>query len=162
MFELKSTETSSLGWHRQSRATAKVIQKLIRIATAVGLYLPGLPFVLPLAILVFFLDFIPYVGLIILAVPAMLDASSFSLEKMAYVALLYFCLQQVESYLLSPFIQRRAISIPPSVILVSQLIFGTVFGILGILLATPMTEVIEFIKATYAERVLDRNLSARA
>ena len=51
---------------------------------------------------------------------------------------LYALIQFLESYLLTPLIQARAVSMPPAVVILSQLVLGSVLGILGIALATPI------------------------
>ena len=51
---------------------------------------------------------------------------------------LYALIQFLESYLLTPLIQARAVSMPPAVVILSQLVLGAVFGLLGLALATPL------------------------
>ena len=51
---------------------------------------------------------------------------------------LYVCVQFLESYLLTPLIQARAVSMPPAAVILNQLVFGAVFGLVGLALATPL------------------------
>ena len=51
---------------------------------------------------------------------------------------LYALIQFLESYLLTPLIQARAVSMPPAVVILSQLVLGAMFGLLGLALATPL------------------------
>ncbi|ODA67916.1 hypothetical protein A7A08_01083 [Methyloligella halotolerans] len=57
---------------------------------------------------------------------------------MFYVLILYLLVQGLESYLLTPLIQAKAVSLPPAVVILNQLVMGALFGILGIALATPI------------------------
>jgi predicted PurR-regulated permease PerM len=51
---------------------------------------------------------------------------------------LYALIQFLESYLLTPLIQARAVSMPPAAVILSQLVLGAIFGLLGLALATPL------------------------
>ena len=82
--------------------------------------------------------FLPYLGPIIGAVPMVLVAGGESLDLALWVVGLYALIQFLESYLLTPLIQARAVSMPPAVVILSQLVLGAVFGILGLALATPI------------------------
>jgi predicted PurR-regulated permease PerM len=61
----------------------------------------------------------------------------------------YLVLQTVESYLLTPMIQSRAIFIPPALVILAQVVFGVLFGVLGIALATPLAAVIAVIVSRF-------------
>jgi len=60
----------------------------------------------------------------------------------AWVAALYVLIQLLESYVLTPLLQSRAIALPPLVIIACQLALGTLFGLLGVVLATPIAAVV--------------------
>src|SRR5690606_28141479 len=55
-----------------------------------------------------------------------------------YVALLILALQQFEGNILTPIIQRRTVHLPPALGLIAVILFGVLFGIPGILFATPL------------------------
>ncbi len=57
-------------------------------------------------------------------------------------AILYFVIQALEGYLITPFIQQKVVSLPPALLLTAQLIMGASFGILGFLLAVPLVVVV--------------------
>ena len=82
--------------------------------------------------------FLPYLGPIIGAVPMVLVAGGVSLDLALWVLGLYALIQFLESYLLTPLIQARAVSMPPAVVILSQRALGAVFGLLGLALATPL------------------------
>jgi len=73
-----------------------------------------------------------------------------------YVVALYGGIQTIESYLITPMVQRQIISMPPALILSAQIIMGVIQGVIGILLATPLVAVIMvLVKLLYLEDVLD-------
>ena len=117
---------------------------IIGVLTAIGLSLLGMPVVAALSFLAFLCDFVPYVGPIIAAVPALLIAftQADGITTALYVALLYFGVQMVESYLVQPLIQSRAVQMPPALLLTSQLLLGAMLGVPGIIIATPLTVVV--------------------
>jgi predicted PurR-regulated permease PerM len=92
--------------------TATVLRAWLRAMLAVGLItwlgllLLDVPLALGLAFLAFLLEFIPVLGPIVAAVPAILVGLSVSPMLGLWVMLLYITIQQVESYLLLPLVQR--------------------------------------------------------
>jgi len=111
---------------------------LIGSFTYVGLLILGVPIAFVLALFAGLAGFLPYLGPIIGAVPMVLVAGGESLNLALWVVGLYALIQFLESYLLTPLIQARAVSIPPAVVILSQLMLGAVFGLLGLALATPL------------------------
>lgn len=66
---------------------------------------------------------------------------------------LYLGIQAVESNLLTPVVQQKAVSIPPVILIVSQVVMGLLVGIVGVAIATPLAAlVIELIRETYVEK----------
>jgi predicted PurR-regulated permease PerM len=116
-----------------------IAMALIGTMTYVGLLFLGVPNAFALALFAGLAGFLPYLGPIIGAVPMILVAGGESLTLAAWVLGLYAIIQFVESYLLTPLIQARAVSLPPAIVILSQLVFGAVFGFLGLALATPLT-----------------------
>jgi predicted PurR-regulated permease PerM len=106
--------------------------------TYVGLLILGVPLPFLLAIFAALAGFLPYLGPIIGAVPIVLVAGGDSLTLALYAIGLYVIVQFVESYLLTPLIQAKAVSLPPVIVILSQLVLGSVLGLLGIALATPL------------------------
>jgi predicted PurR-regulated permease PerM len=96
------------------------------------------PIAFVLALFAGLAGFLPYLGPIIGAIPMVLVAGGESLDLALWVVGLYVIIQFLESYLLTPLIQARAVSMPPAVVILSQLVLGAVFGLLGLALATPL------------------------
>jgi predicted PurR-regulated permease PerM len=128
---------------------------VVGTVTTLGLWLLGIPMALALGIVAFFLEFIPYLGPILAAVPALLIASSVGSTEVLYTALLYWGLQSAESYLLSPLVYQRSVDLPPALTVGAQIIIGTLFGVLGIVFATPLSAcALVLIQEAYVEDTL--------
>ena len=112
---------------------------VVGLLSGVGLWLLGIPMFLSLGLLAALLSFIPYLGPLFSAIPALLVALSIDPTAMLHVAMLYAGVQLFESYLVTPLIQREAVSIPPALLLVVQLWLGLVAGLMGMLVAEPLT-----------------------
>jgi predicted PurR-regulated permease PerM len=106
--------------------------------TYVGLLILGVPIAFVLALFAGLACFLPYLGPIIGAIPIVLVAGGQSFHLALWALGLYCCVQFLESYLLTPLIQTRAVSMPPAVVILNQLVFGAVFGLIGLALATPL------------------------
>ena len=108
------------------------------VTSFIVLTILGVPFAAPLAVLVFFFDLIPLVGAtlaaVLVAVVTLFVNFPVALIVWAIYAIGY---QQVENYVIQPQIQRRAVAVEPFVVLVAVLFGGTLFGIIGALLAIP-------------------------
>lgn len=137
-----------------------LIGRAIDMAVVVGLTFAGLmlldmPLALMLAIVAGLLNFVPYIGAIAGAVPAVLVAFGQSPVQALWVGLLFLAIQMVEGYLLAPYIQQRTTRLPPVVTLLSQTAFGSLFGTLGLLLAPALaTVILVAIRMLYVEDVL--------
>ena len=137
---------------------------IVGVATSVGLSMLGVPLALILGIIAGLLDFIPYLGPIMAGVPAVLLARSISPDLALYTVLLFVGIQLVEGYLLQPLIEAKAVDLPPALVIVMQLIFGTLFGFAGVALATPLAAGLSvLVKMLYVEDVLgDRPAQKRS
>jgi predicted PurR-regulated permease PerM len=106
--------------------------------TFVGLLLLGIPLAFALGLLLGMFEFIPYIGPILGAAPMLLLGAGQGMDVFLWVAGLYLVVQLLESYVLTPLIQSQAVSLPPAVVILSQLVLGAMFGVLGLALATPL------------------------
>lgn len=108
------------------------------ITAFIVLSILGVPFAAPLALVVFFFDLIPLVGATLAAVLVAIVTLFVNFPVALIVWVVYsIAYQQVENYVIQPQIQRRAVSVEPFVVLVAVLFGGTLFGIVGALLAIP-------------------------
>jgi predicted PurR-regulated permease PerM len=118
----------------------------------------GVPYALPLAVVVFLLDLVPLVGATLgaIIVGVVTLFSDFPVDTIIWVifSVIY---QQVENTVIQPRIQARAVAVHPFVVLVSVLFGSTLFGVLGALLAIPVAAAIQI---TIREYVTFRNTPA--
>lgn len=123
------------------------------VLTAIGLWLLGIPMALTLGIIAGLLNFVPNIGPIVAAIPAVLIA--WPQGQAVPVLILYVVLQMADGYLLTPLVQQRTVSLAPALILVAQLLFAILAGTLGLLLATPITAAaLVLVRRLYLEDVL--------
>ncbi|MGH8142337.1 MAG: AI-2E family transporter [Steroidobacteraceae bacterium] len=111
----------------------------IGVVTGLGLWALGIPLALSLGILSGVCEFIPYLGPILAAIPAVLVALTLGPSHALEVLILYLAVHLFEGELLVPMIQRWAVALPPALTIVAVVVFGWLFGVLGIVFATPMT-----------------------
>ncbi|MFA6027765.1 MAG: AI-2E family transporter [Patescibacteria group bacterium] len=118
---------------------------IIGIITAIALKIIGVPYVLVLAIFAGLCEFIPIVGPIVSAVPAVLfalaDAGS-SPVKPILVIIVYIVIQQIENQFLVPKIMNKAVGLNPIVVIITILIGAQIGGIFGVILAVPAATII--------------------
>jgi predicted PurR-regulated permease PerM len=111
----------------------------------------GVPYALPLAVVVFLLDLVPLVGATLgaIIVGVVTLFSDFPVDTIVWVifSVIY---QQVENTVIQPRIQSRAVAVHPFVVLVSVLFGSTLFGVLGALLAIPVAAAIQITIREYA------------
>lgn len=115
---------------------------IIGVSSAIGYSLIGLPLAFALALIAFFLAFIPNVGPWIAGVPAVLVGLTVSPQMALYVILVYGGIQLVETYLITPIIFQKTVNLAPALLLFFQVLLGILQGALGLLLAAPILAVL--------------------
>lgn len=130
--------------------------------TGIGLAVLGVPSAFSLALLIGVLEFVPVLGPIVAAVPGILLALGQGVHTAVYAAGVYIVVQQLESNLLTPLIQRWAVELPPVVALLSIVAGGLLFGPLGVLFATPLAVVtMSLVQHLYVEDTIETPGAAR-
>lgn len=128
---------------------------VIGVLTWLGLLLLDVPLGLTLALLAALLTFIPNFGPILAAVPAVLLGLLDGPSQALYVVLLYVGVQTVESYILTPLVQKKTVSLPPALTLLGQVVMGVLAGGIGVVVATPLTAIaLVLTKRLYVEGIL--------
>jgi predicted PurR-regulated permease PerM len=125
------------------------------ITTWIMLLLLGVPLALILALLTGIMTFVPYVGPLVALVPILLIAFVESPTLALNTGLLYMVVQNVEANVIMPLVFQRMVHLPPALSIAGQLILGALFGIMGFILATPLTAVLLVLaQRLYVEDVL--------
>ncbi|GGC38298.1 AI-2E family transporter [Siccirubricoccus deserti] len=109
------------------------------LLTWLGLMALGVPLAGLLATIIGLLNFIPIIGPLIGAVPAVLLALAQSPPLALWVIALVVAVQTIEGNFLTPMVQSRTADIPPALLLLVQVLTGALFGLLGVALAAPLT-----------------------
>jgi predicted PurR-regulated permease PerM len=129
----------------------------IGVVTGIGLWLLDVPLAFVLGLLASLLSFIPNIGPILSAIPAILLAWVAGPEKALWVTGLYVGVQVVESFVLDPFIDRKTVYLPPAFTVFAQLVLALLGGLLGVALATPLAAaMVVLVAMLYVQDVLGR------
>jgi predicted PurR-regulated permease PerM len=123
--------------------------------TGVGLWLIGAPFPFSLGTITGVAVFVPYIGPLLSIIPGVLLALSVSPQLALYAIIVYTVALQLEGNISLPLLQRWTVQIPPAVTLLAIVGFGLIFGIWGVLLATPLAVVtMTIVRMAYVEDFL--------
>jgi predicted PurR-regulated permease PerM len=98
----------------------------------------GLPSPVALGIISGLTNFVPFIGPILGAVPALVFALAINVETVLWTAGAAMLIQQFEGNVIMPLIQRHAVLMPPALALFAIVIFGLLFGLIGVFLAVPL------------------------
>jgi predicted PurR-regulated permease PerM len=132
-----------------------MVMVIVGVFTAIGFSIIQFPLAITLGAIAGFTAFIPYLGPLLAAIPALLIALTEQPILLLYGTIVFVFIHVLEGYILTPMIQQRAVSIPPAVLITVQILMGYLGGILGILLATPIALVfIIIIQMLYVEDYL--------
>ncbi len=141
-----------LRWWLVGRISSMTI---VGVLTAIGLLIVGEPLALVLGLIAGLLSFIPFLGPILSALPAVIIAFSRGMNMALYVIIVFIVVQMIESNLLTPLIQRKAVMLPPAFLVVAQFLLAILVGFFGIFLATPLTVLITvLVQMLYVQDVL--------
>jgi predicted PurR-regulated permease PerM len=133
-----------------------IVMVAVGVMTGIGLALLGIPLSLSLGLIAGLFEFVPVVGPVAAAVPAALIAFSQGPQTALYVIILYIVVQQIESNILTPLIQRWAVELPPVIALLSIVVCGLLFGVMGVIFATPLAVVVlGLVQHLYVEDTLE-------
>jgi predicted PurR-regulated permease PerM len=116
---------------------------IIGSSSAIALWLLGIPFFYVLALISGSGELIPVVGPILAAIPAVLVASTVSLNKAILVIVFFVIQQQLENHILVPKIMARQVGVSAVTVIVALLIGGKLLGIPGAILAVPSVAIIQ-------------------
>lgn len=138
-----------------------IAMTVVGVLTGLGLWALGVPLAFTLAVIAWLLVFVPFLGPLLSAVPAVLLAFLDGPQQALYVILLYLGIQTVESYLIQPIVQWKAVFIPPALIILGQLVFAILAGLWGLALAAPLVAAgIALTREIYVKDVLENRAVA--
>lgn len=135
---LKETEVKIGGWVRGEL----ILGLVIGVMTYVGLTILRVNYAVPLSLIAGILEIVPMIGPIISAVPSAVVGFAMSPVLGLGVVALFILIQQIENTFVVPKVMQKAVDLDPILTLAVILIGGKLFGILGALLAVPITLVV--------------------
>ena len=103
----------------------------------------GVPFAALLGLLTGLLAFIPNIGAIVSGVLMILAGFSVSVDAGLWAIAVYLIVQTVDGYLIVPYVARKTVDLAPALVLGAQLLFGALFGLMGLALADPIVAMIK-------------------
>jgi predicted PurR-regulated permease PerM len=111
---------------------------IIGVLTAVALSIIGIPYALLIGAISGILAFIPLIGFAISIIPAVFLALATDPILIVWVVLSYIAIHLVEAHLIQPIVMSRAVTLDPVVVVSAILIMGSLFHLIGLLLAVPL------------------------
>jgi predicted PurR-regulated permease PerM len=118
-----------------------IVMLAVGVVTWIGLAIIGIPGSFILGIQAGLLAFIPTVGAIIAGVVVVLASLASGWIPALSALILFLGVHAMESYVLTPLLQRQALDIPPATLFAFQILLGVVFGIWGLALALPLVAI---------------------
>ena len=113
------------------------------VGTWLLLLLGGVPMAALLGLLTGILAFLPNIGAIISGALIILIGFSVNWETGLWAVAVYAIVQVVDGYLIVPYVAKKTVDLAPALVLGAQVIFGALFGILGLALADPMVAMLK-------------------
>jgi len=134
-----------------------ILMVFVAVMVTLGMWIIGIPLALVLGVISGVLEFVPIFGPLVGAVPGILIALTGGWTHALYAALVYLLVQETEANVLVPIIQKFTVEVPPALVVLAVVAFGSLFGFLGIFVATPMTALlIVWVKRLYVEDALGK------
>jgi len=115
---------------------------LIGVLAALAMWAIGVPSPFALGLIAGVGEFIPYLGPILAAIPAVLVALTKSPEATLWTIFAYLVIHQIEGQIVAPIIQRHMVAIPPAVMLLGIVAITYLFGAIAIIFAAPICVVV--------------------
>ena len=126
------------------------------IFTWIMLMLGGVPMAALLGLVTGVLAFIPNIGAITSGVLMVAVGFSAGPQTGIYAIFVYFFVQNIDGYLVVPYIARRTVDLAPAIVLAMQLLMGALFGILGVLFADPILATLKVVLIDLSNRPTTR------
>ena len=112
----------------------------------------GVPMAALLGVLTGLLAFLPNIGAIISGLLIIIVGFSAGFDTGIYAIAVYLIVQTVDGYLIVPMVAKRAVDLAPALVLGAQILFGALFGIMGLALADPIVAMIKVALERQSER----------
>jgi predicted PurR-regulated permease PerM len=111
---------------------------IVGVLTTVAYLIIGVDAAFALGLIAGLCEFVPFVGPVVAAIPAIGMAAAESSDKAMYVALAALAIQQAEEVLIVPLLMKNNLEMPPILTILAQGAMGLAFGVIGLLVAVPL------------------------
>jgi predicted PurR-regulated permease PerM len=119
---------------------------IVGVASSVGLYLLEIPFWIIIGIIAGILNLVPFGGPVVGgALAGLVALLNGSLTKALLAVAVFTLIQQIDNHVITPLVQRARVKLSPMVIVLALIIGGTVAGLLGVLVAVPLTAAVRIV-----------------
>jgi predicted PurR-regulated permease PerM len=135
---LKACQTRLRGWIFGTG----IAMIFLGAGAAFGLWILGIPSAFAFGIIAGLFEIIPYFGSIVGTFLPALVALSISPIKFVFVLILFLIMNQIDAHLIQPLVMGRQVNIHPVMVIVTFLVMGKLFGLIGVLLAVPTAAII--------------------
>lgn len=137
-------------------AGAFAVAALAGLVSFLAMEIIGIPFAIPLAVLMAFFALIPLIGSSIGAIAIAIVAAFQGLDAALEFVVFFIVYQQLETHVLGPFVYKRTVAMRPVLVIISVFVGASLLGILGALLAIPAAATIQLLitdwwKATHPD-----------
>jgi predicted PurR-regulated permease PerM len=147
---------------RKWLVTQLIAMAVIGTVSTIALLVLGVKAAFALGLLAGLFEFIPTVGPILSAIPAVAMAFLDSPEKALIVIGVYMGIQFLENHILIPLLMKGGMDLPPALTVISQALLALVFGFLGLMVAVPMlATVMVVVQLLYVQRTAERDRLGR-
>ena len=114
----------------------------VGVGTGFGLWLVGVPAAWAIGLVAGLAEFVPYLGIFVAVIPAVILGFGQGTETGLWTIAVLVAVQQLQGNLVMPLLQNRMVDLPPAVSIFGIIAAGILFGVAGVLLATPLTIVV--------------------
>lgn len=146
---------------RKWLVTQLIAMAVIGAVTTIVLLVLKVKAAFALGLLAGLFEFIPTIGPILSAVPAIAMGFLDSPEKALFIGVAYIGIQFLENHILIPLLMRGGVDLPPALTVISQALMALVFGFIGLMVAVPLLAAVMVpIKMLYVQDVVGDRLEA--
>lgn len=114
----------------------------VGVGTGLGLWLVGVPAAWAIGLVAGLAEFVPYAGVILAGIPAVILAFGQDTATGLWTLGVLVAVQQLQGNLVMPLLQNKMVDLPPAITIFGIIAAGILFGVAGVLLATPLTIVV--------------------
>ncbi len=123
-----------------------LVALIVGVASSVGMAIIDLPFWLLVGMIAGFLNLIPFLGpLVGGALAAIVALLNGDVTQAVWAVAIFTLIQQIDNHVITPMVQRTRVKLSPLIIVLALIVGGSLAGLLGVLIAVPLTAAVRII-----------------